>query len=52
MDKLTITIQKDLLCIKIKKELKILQELKPLPKKYISCIEALHDKLGKNVYNK
>lgn len=39
MDKLTITIQKDLLCIKIKKE------LKPLPKKYISCLQALKDKL-------
>lgn len=46
MDKLTITIEKDLLCIKIKKK------LKPLPKKYISCIHALHDKLEIKYNNK
>jgi len=46
MDTLTITIKKDYISIKRKKE------LKPLPKKYISCLQALHDKLGKNVYNK
>lgn len=46
MDTLTITIKKDYIYIKRKKE------LKPLPKKYISCLQALHDKLGKNVYNK
>jgi hypothetical protein len=42
MDTLTITIKKDLMCIKKKKE------LKPLPKKYISCLQALHDKFTNN----
>ena len=46
MDTLTITIKKDYICIKR------IKELKQLPKKYISCLQALHDKLGKNVYNK
>ena len=41
MDKLTIIIKKDFLFIKRK------HELKPFPKKYISCLQALHDKLKK-----
>jgi hypothetical protein len=43
MDTLTITIKKDFICIKRKKE------LKPLTKKYISCLQALHDKLKINI---
>lgn len=42
MKSLTIKIEKDLILIKKNKI------LKPLPKKYISCLEALHDILKNN----
>lgn len=42
MNSLTIKIEKDSILIKTKKK-----ELKPFPKKYISCLQALHDKLKK-----
>lgn len=44
MDNLTIKIEKDSIIIKIKRK-----QLKPLPKKYNSCLEALHDKLKYNI---
>lgn len=44
MNSLTVKIEKDSIIIKTKRK-----QLKPFPKKYNSCLEALHDKLKNNI---
>lgn len=51
MNSLTIKIEKDTIYIKTKNLLKPLPKplSKPFAKKYISCLQALHDKLKEKI---